>query len=56
VDFSFTQEQEMWRNMLQDFTEKESGREYTRRRNPVENIHVCVTRKSTFRRNCGTPV
>jgi len=30
VDFSFTQEQEMWRNMLQDFTEKESGREYTR--------------------------
>ena len=30
MDFSFTQEQEMWRNMLQDFTEKESGREYTR--------------------------
>lgn len=30
MDFSFTQEQEMWRNMLQDFTEKEAGREYTR--------------------------
>ena len=30
MDFSFTQEQEMWRKMLQDFTEKESGREYTR--------------------------
>jgi alkylation response protein AidB-like acyl-CoA dehydrogenase len=30
MDFSFTQEQEMWRNMLQDFTENEAGREYTR--------------------------
>jgi len=30
MDFSFTQEQEMWRTMLQDFTEKEAGREYTR--------------------------
>lgn len=30
MDFSFTQEEEMWRNMLQDFTEKEAGREYTR--------------------------
>jgi len=30
MDFSFTEEQEMWRTMMQDFTEKESGREYTR--------------------------
>lgn len=30
MDFSFTEEQEMWRKMLQDFTEKEAGREYTR--------------------------
>jgi alkylation response protein AidB-like acyl-CoA dehydrogenase len=30
MDFSFTEEQEMWRTMMQDFTEKEAGREYTR--------------------------
>jgi len=30
MDFSFTEEQKMWRKMLQDFTEKEAGREYTR--------------------------
>jgi len=31
MDFKFTEEQEMWRKMLQDFTEKEAGREYTRK-------------------------
>lgn len=30
MDFSFTEEQEMWRTMMMDFTEKEAGREYTR--------------------------
>ena len=30
MDFSFTEEQEMWRKTMQDFTEKEAGREYTR--------------------------
>jgi len=30
MDFSFTEEQEMWRTMMTDFTEKEAGREYTR--------------------------
>ena len=31
MDFRFTEEQEMWRKTMQDFTEKEAGREYTRR-------------------------
>ena len=30
MDFSFTEEQEMWRKTMQDFAEKEAGREYTR--------------------------
>ena len=30
MDFSFTEEQEMWRKSMEDFTEKEAGREYTR--------------------------
>ncbi len=30
MDFKFTEEQEMWRRTMQDFTEKEAGREYTR--------------------------
>jgi|YelNatPaOPRAMG01_1025707.scaffolds.fasta_scaffold07079_3 alkylation response protein AidB-like acyl-CoA dehydrogenase len=30
MDFSFTEEQEMWRRTMEEFTEKEAGREYTR--------------------------
>jgi len=30
VDFEFSEEQKMWRKMLQDFVEKEAGREYSR--------------------------
>ena len=30
MDFEFTEEQKMWRKMLQDFVEKEAGREYAR--------------------------
>jgi len=31
MDFRFSEEQEMWRKAMQDFTEKEAGREYTRK-------------------------
>lgn len=30
MDFGFNEEQEMWRHMCQDFTEKEAGKEYSR--------------------------
>ncbi len=30
MDFEFSEEQKMWRKMLQEFTEAEAGREYTR--------------------------
>ena len=31
MDFKFTEEHEMWRKAMEDFTEKEAGREYTRK-------------------------